>query len=252
MRRLSGRPPYASQDLHRMDHLLGFLKKVLGPEEGTREYIAGGRRDAAQVLELLRKRLRLSGDSPIRILEFACGFGRVTRHLAPQLREMKGPAVNLVCADIHPEACEFVSAKFGVPTKESSRWPDDLNVGGDYDLVFVLSLFSHLPDATFGRWIGRLYACLRPGGSLMFTTHGEASLERTPPALAGQLNPAGFLFGSDSDQADLDSTSYGTMVVSTRYVLRNIEHHAPSAQLVSFSRAVWWNLQDEWILRRPD
>jgi len=57
----------------------------------------------------------------------------------------------------------------------SRHVPEDLALGRTFDVVFALSFFSHVPEATFGRWLRALFAGVSEGGILIFTTHGLAS-----------------------------------------------------------------------------
>lgn len=72
-------------------------------ENAVRYYFVDGQRSAGKLDELLFSDLGLSRDSTT-ILEFAAGYGCVTRHLKKTV-----PAKNLVSADIHGEANRFIS-----------------------------------------------------------------------------------------------------------------------------------------------
>lgn len=229
-------------DIHPEDHLYGYLHERLGDERAKKAYFEGGKLDAAQTVATIR---RLKKESNIKVLEFASGYGRVTRHLRDLL-----PGASLFASDIHPQACEFVTTNIRVPTLQSSARPEDLNVGGGYDFVFVISLFSHLPDSSFGRWINALTNTLAPGGYLMFTTHGDVSMLRYKGMDLKQFEQGdGWVYIRRSDQPDIADDDYGTMLVEPTYVTRSIAGCAP-AQLRSFTSAAWFGHQDEWVIQR--
>ena len=95
----------------------------------------------------------------------------------------------------------------------SATNPEELSVGSGYDFVFVLSLFSHLPDRSFARWMRTLYEALAPGGALLITTHGDTSRPRFSGIdLSREENGDGWVYRRQSDQADLDLETYGTML----------------------------------------
>lgn len=232
--------------LSEYDQLLGFLTRIpsLTQTEAVRAYFSGGNEDAQGVVSLL-KQLGLLGSGK-KILEFAAGYGRVTRHLKPLLSEN-----GFSTSDIHPTACQEHSA-FEVPCYVSSTYPEDLTVPGEQDFIFALSLFSHLPLETQGRWLKCLYALLAPGGYLMFTTHGATAMRIQPEFFGQDFDPSiGFGYRVESDQLDLSSADYGTAVVTMPFVSNLVDEFTPDAELVSFRAATWFALQDEWLVRKP-
>jgi SAM-dependent methyltransferase len=223
------------------DMLYRFLLRNLGksPEDA---YLEGGRKDARQVAATA---IRVLKRDALKILEFASGYGRVTRYLPTMLSR-----ADITASDIHPEACAFVREHIGVNSAVSATDPESLSVGSGFDFVFVLSLFSHLPDKSFARWMRALYETLAPGGALLITTHGETSrLLFSRVDLSQDESGDGWVYRRQSDQADLDLETYGTMLVKPRYVLSAIET-CDNAMLASFAAGVWFGHQDEWVIRR--
>ncbi|WP_245279213.1 class I SAM-dependent methyltransferase [Mesorhizobium loti] len=233
-----------SPELHEYDHIFGHLVARLstGEEmkvfEALKHYFENGAANAQQVRELMTS-LGLPKDA--KVLEFASGYGRVTRHLKD---------LNLVACDIHPEAVSFCEDVLAVPAIPSASAPEDWEPGEKYDFIFAISLWSHLPDGLFQRWLSSVCAALKPDGYLMFSTHG-AHAASVVPQLAEVLKDGqqyGYLDGSD--QKDLDPSIYGSTVVLPTYVIKAI-YDATNARIVSFKSAGWWGLQDEWIIRVP-
>ena len=235
-------PLNAASAIHESDYILSYIIQhssrsvERGPEGGLEEYFEGGRKDALQV-EALVSKLGLSTTS--RILEFAAGFGRVTRHLTHY---------QLTASDIHSEAVRFLADDIRVKAVPSAVDPGDFNPTDRFDFIFVLSLFSHLPDLLFGRWLSRLAQILTPGGYLMFTTHGDAAGQKVPALRDALDNEFGFGFLPYSDQADLSSEIYGSSIATPRYVADSVSRNT-NAQIISFSAKSWWDLQDEWVIR---
>jgi SAM-dependent methyltransferase len=232
-------------DLDDRDHIFGYSIHQLRvePDHATRGYFGGGRSDAEHVKTLVA-RLGLS-ERPFRLLEFASGYGRVTRHLKVIL-----PNVSVTASDIHPEAVSFIRDRLGVEAVASHKEPASANIGSGYDLIVVLSLFSHLPERMFGAWLRKLTSALSPDGFLMFTTHGDATIQKYPHLTALLDRNLGYGFSEDSDQRDIDTSDYGTAIVRPSYVARQIEE-STDATLISFTSSNWFGLQDEWIIQRP-
>lgn len=140
-----------------------------------------------------------------RMLDFASGYGRLTRFVVHEKL-----AREVTVSDILEGGMEFQGAQFGVRTILSTTRPEDFPAGETFDLIFVASLFTHLPASTFTRWLRRLADLLTPDGLLIFTVHDE------------QLAPApfedGILFESRSESRVLDVDDYGSTWVTEEYV----------------------------------
>lgn len=174
------------------------------------------------------------------LLDFASGYGCVARHH----RRFLPPGSSMVCCDIHPETVAFIEATLGIRAVESASVPEELNVTTEFNVIFALSFFSHMPDRTWGRWFNALLSKLKSNGSLIFTTHGYESLRRVNVPLDPFL---GYLFTAVSEQKDLDTAEYGSTIVSFDYVVKQIP---PGYHLVLFKEAEWEGYQDVYIVKR--
>lgn len=159
---------------------------------------------ARQILDALLP----PGDGPLAVLDFACGFGRLLRLLSCCDRELV-----LSASEIQDEALAFVAGTFGVQPLPSSLQPEAFQPGERFDFIWVASLFSHLPEGLFHRWLKRLVGLLTPRGVLCFSVHDQALVPR-----GDVLPPGGLLFRPHSENADLDAEAYGTTYVSEAFV----------------------------------
>ena len=195
--------------IHPDDDIFRFIARepdyTLNP---VRDYLADGWRtlsETMQVLELLdRPLMKMSS-----VLEFACGYGRFTRHLA---RALPG---RVTCSDVLPGSMDFVREQFGVKAFESSFDPAAIEFPQRYDLVFVLSLFTHLPVPVWDGWLRALGGALRPGGVLLFSVHSE---ELAREELGVKLNDEGYCYLPHSESPSLDPEHYGTTLTTRRLV----------------------------------
>jgi len=239
--RLYGAAGRTSPDLCESDQLLAYIirnsarSKSEGPVGGVAEYFENGKADANQVDRTMS---RLNLPPHCKVLEFASGYGRVSRHLKH---------LQLATVDIHADAVEFLNKRIGVHAVRSTQIPENFNPGTLYDFIFVLSFFSHLPDALFGRWLAQLASLLNPAGKLLFTTHGETAGQKIKVLGDALDSSSGYGFLPYSDQPQLESAIYGSSIVTPSYVIRQIYRHT-GARLESFFAARWWMLQDEWII----
>lgn len=140
-------------------------------------------------------------------LDFASGHGRFTRFLLQHL-----PASRVTASDIYRNAMRFQARQFGVRTIRSRERPSDFDPGARFDVIFVASLFSHLPPTTFGPWLVRLRDLLEDDGILIFSTFGVAD---KPPRTVMR---DGIGFAAVSESRSLPPETYGRTHVTPQYV----------------------------------
>jgi len=205
-----------------------------------RDYLADGWRTLAELMLLLE-----SAGKPLlgvqSFLEFASGHGRFTRHLAKAIGAEK-----VAVSDVVPDAVAFARETLQVESFLSAARPEDLACPARYDVVFVLSLFSHLPASSWSRWLVRLYDCVAPGGLLVFTTHGEEAVRRQGVT----LNSDGFFFAPSSESNAIDAQEYGTAFTSEKFVQEQIAAYVGAGNLVRHAPTWFWHHQDAWVLRK--
>lgn len=199
--------------VHPSDQMLTFVASVLGNEETSRfHYFRAG----AQLMDVVQQLVEWKFGGMDRVeafLDFASGFGRLTRFLVQQL-----PAERLWVSDIQAEAIEYQREQFGVHGFVSETDPDDLKVAEKFDCIFVASLFSHLPEKTFVPWLRKLYGMLKPDGMLVFSVHDESLLDG-----GTKMPKSGLFYREASEIAELDTRDYGTTFVTEGFVGRAVE-----------------------------
>ena len=109
------------------------------------------------------------------LLDFGCGCGRVVRHWAGIRARIHGCDYNPDLVDWCRQGLPF--ARFDANTLA----PPLPYADASFDLVYALSVFTHLPRTLQQRWIAELRRVLRPAGHLIVSTHGEAYLDRLTP-----------------------------------------------------------------------
>jgi SAM-dependent methyltransferase len=161
---------------------------------------------------------------PRSMLDFASGYGRLTRFLVHQHL-----ADEVTVSDILEGGMEFQAAQFGVKTILSTTLPEQFPATRNYDLIFVASLFTHLPPATFTAWLRRLAELLEPEGLLVFSVHDQSI---APVAVDG------IAFESYSESRVLDANEYGSTWVTETYVREQVAAIDPGFACVRLPRAL--------------
>lgn len=204
----------------------------------VREYLSDGWRTLSELMVLL-ERLGRPLTSFGSVLEFACGYGRLTRHLA---RAIPG---RLACADVLPGSAQFLREHFGVEAFESARDPREVSWPRRYELVFVLSLFTHLPISSWRSWLARLGEAVEPGGLLVFSVHNpDFALDE-----GVTFDADGGLFLPSSESRELDAGDYGTTFATWGRVRREVTEALGGAQADIHAKA-FWHGQDAVVVRR--
>jgi SAM-dependent methyltransferase len=224
--------------IHRCDEMLRWaLWSRLGSrQQALFNYFRCGA-SAWRVLRTILSRRFAGRDAPA-ILDFAAGYGRITRFLAAE-----HPPDRVTVADVDPEAVAFQVRRFGVGGMVSPHRPEALAAAGPFDAVLAASFFSHLPEATFPAWLARLWRLVAPGGLLAFSVHDEAVL---PPGR--RLPEAGHHFEEVSETASLDLAEYGSSWVSEPFVARAITAATDGKARYRRLPLALWHLQDLYVV----
>ena len=234
---------YVCPKIHSEDHIFNFLTTHPGfptRQSAVEYYFNDGSGSCRKLASLMSIYLKL--DRAPDVLEFASGYGMVSRHLKKQ------SGINLWSCDIHQGAVAFLKDEIGVRALLSSSFPETLSLPQSFDVIFVLSLFSHLPITTWCRWLVRLTQALRPNGIIIFTTHGRLSIKTMGDPTVSEL---GFWFLPVSEQKDLPGDDYGSTITTEAFVRKNIQS-IPGVELVEWKEGFWWGHQDVYVVRKKN
>ncbi|MEE4639003.1 MAG: class I SAM-dependent methyltransferase [Wenzhouxiangella sp.] len=226
--------------IHPDDDIFAFIANSPGSTNPIRDYLADGWRTLSELMVLLE-----SLDRPLlktaSMLEFACGFGRFTRHLAPLL-----PG-RVSCADVLPGSVEFVREQFGVHAFESAMNPAQVHFPDRYELVFVLSLFTHLPVASWRAWLQTLAEAVKPGGLLLLSFHNEQAAAE----FGVSFDDSGIFFQASSESPTLNARQYGT-TLTTRKIIESEIAAALETPIALYRERAFWVGQDAVAIRIGD
>jgi SAM-dependent methyltransferase len=131
-------------------------------------FLRGGELAAASITELLDRHL-VDVSKLSKILDFGAGCGRVVRYWSG-LTQTRVHATdnNAALVDWCRNNLRFVQA-------DVNRLEPPLQYAdGQFDLVYALSVFTHLTESLQLAWIAELGRVLKPAGHLVLSLHGDA------------------------------------------------------------------------------
>jgi SAM-dependent methyltransferase len=106
------------------------------------------------------------------VLDFGCGCGRVTRYW----HDHRGTVVG---SDRDADAIDWCRRNLPFAHFEPNGLAPPLPFADEsFDLVYALSVFTHLTADLQTAWRDELRRVLRPGGRLLVTTHGRSYVRR--------------------------------------------------------------------------
>ena len=135
-----------------------------------------GRRASAMIASTLAKE-GVALESLGSILDFGCGCGRVARHWVG----LRGPALHGCDYNRQLVAWSRSNLDF-MEVRENGLEPPLPYEDGRFDLVYAVSVFTHLNDSMARLWLDELARVVRPRGRVLLTTHGSAYRRELPPA----------------------------------------------------------------------
>jgi SAM-dependent methyltransferase len=143
------------------------LRGIVGGAEAVAEWLSGGAQDAGLIRAMV-ERDHGPMSAMTSVLDFGCGCGRVARWWG----DLAGPHV--FGSDYDPAMTAWCQANLPWMTVSTNGPEPPLPFDPDsFDLVYAISLFTHLTVSAQAAWMSDVARVLKPGGVVLFTTHGE-------------------------------------------------------------------------------
>jgi SAM-dependent methyltransferase len=178
------------------------------------------------------------------ILDFGCGCGRLLRSVSEAY-----PKAALTGIDIDKEAIDWLATsyvQFGrfVVAPHAPPAPID---DATFDLVYGVSVFTHLPERMQFEWLAELRRITKPGAFLLLTVHGENYLKMFPEEKQkGAYQRGGFLYNDDAGITDGLPDFYKNSYHTESYIRSRWSKHL---EIVSYTPLGLENYQDIVLCR---
>jgi SAM-dependent methyltransferase len=186
------------------------------------------------------------------ILDFGTGCGRLIRWMKPL-----HPHARLYGCDIDTEAIQWNRKHLPFASIEMNQGLPPLPYADEmFDLVFGLSVFTHLNEDYQDQWLAELKRITKPGAILLLTVHGEHFWKQFAPEYGlrvdiTQLNRTyhsnGFFYYTVDGWTGLFPDFYQTMFHKKTYIL---SHWTDYFEIVDYVEARMPSKQDIVVARK--
>ena len=199
-------------------------------------------------------------DVPKTVLDFACGSGRVTRHLQAFF-----PGAHVVACDLYESHVQFCSDVLGAEGFMSKENFNEIDFGVKFDVIFCGSLLTHLPADLFRKAMQLMARSLSDQGIAVVSMQGRHAEfiqrrkykyiedELFEVAMAG-VDKDGFGY-VDYNHHWLTNTwtkqaNYGVAMARPHWTLKQLEEDY-SIRVLSYTERAWDGSQDVVIFSKP-
>ena len=153
-----------------------------------------------------------------RVMDFGCGCGRTLRWLLDEYG-----AVEFHGVDVHRGAIDWcrkhLSRGFFLHCSPEPPLP---YADAHFDVIYSISVFTHLDQRMQDLWLAELRRLLRPGGVLVLTVHGERCIGTSDASALQALRSAGFLHWRSNKLKGIVPEGYHTSWHSQAYIVQRL------------------------------
>jgi SAM-dependent methyltransferase len=148
------------------------------------------------------------------VLDFGCGCGRTLRWLIGRF-----PEVHWRGADVDAEAIAWCQAHMpGAAFVSGQPLPPLPFEGASFDLIYAISVFTHLNEDFQRAWIVELERMLKPGGMLLLSVYSERVWRAQPEAAS--VAAGEFVFRTSGKLKGILPEWYHTALQSRERIMR--------------------------------
>lgn len=181
------------------------------------------------------------------VLDFACGCGRVIRHFGDH-----APSARWHGSDIDPEAIAWCAANLSKVADFATNGfqPPTRFAADTFEVIYSVSLFTHLDEADHFAWLEELSRIVKPDGIVIASVHGPFTHLQLPPADARAVAERGFLYRTgQTGKLKLDGLPdfYQTAYTTERFIR---ERWTRYFDVVAYRERAVAGYQDAVILRK--
>jgi SAM-dependent methyltransferase len=219
-----------------------LLRQRVHGAPDAESFLSVGQQCAQGIIAGLQ-RIDRAPDSFAAVLDFGCGCGRVLRWLMPQLG-----AARVFGSDIDQQALAWCAGNLhGGAFTRNAGLPPIGYAAQSFDLIYAISVFSHLDEDFQFRWLNELRRITKPGGIVLLSLHGSFSMEHLDSTNAAEIKAKGMIFLVSGGWKNVFPDWYQIALHTKEYVL---ETFARYFDVLDYVPRGMNDVQDLVVLRR--
>jgi ubiquinone/menaquinone biosynthesis C-methylase UbiE len=196
------------------------------------KYYEDGKNTALWLVDLIKT--YHSGEN-LSILDWGCGPGRVVRHLP----DILPPSTLISATDYNSKSIQWCKENLSdIEFLTNGIHPPLTYAENSFDVVYGLSIFTHLSRNNHSLWKNELYRVLKPGGIAIISTQGKNYLD----LLKGQLVCRGKVKEGHRTYSAFQPADFMRKLFSKYVIETHIEMDPLSSKVIP---------QDVWVFKKP-
>ncbi len=195
--------------------------------------------DIEAALQKVGKDLNSFGE----VLDFGCGCGRTLIWFEDRAREARWYGTDIDAGAISWCRDNLAFAEFGV----NGALPPLEYAPGTFDLVYAISVFTHLDEDYQFRWLEELRRITRPGGVVLLTVSGRRVWRDLPDEQVADIKKKGFRFVASNTAKGIFPEWYQNAYHTKDYVL---DRYSKYFDVLDYIPRGMSNRQDMVVLQR--
>ncbi len=220
-------PAYLRYRVHGSPYAEGFLKM--------------GKR-CSEDIEAALKKVGKDFDSFQNVLDFGCGCGRTLMWFTDRSPRLYG-------TDIDAEAVSWCRNNLDLARLSVNDALPPLEYPSEtFDLIYAISVFTHLDEDYQFRWLNELKRVARPGGIVILTVHGPRAWRDLPHKDVADIEKEGFKFISSNAMKGIFPDWYQNAYHKKEYIRNKYPKYFNVLDYIPRGMS---NFQDVVMLQKP-
>jgi SAM-dependent methyltransferase len=187
----------------------------------------------------------LGSPTPYSVCEWGCGPARILRHLPALLPD----GCRVFGTDYDPRTIAWCSANLsGISFRLNGLAPPLPFATHGIDLLYAVSVLTHLPEDLQVQWMAECVRVVRPGGLILLTVHGDRCTDSLSREEREQYRRGRLVVRARVRAGTRAFVAYQSPRFMREVLLRDVEilaHNPPEAPMPAGG-------QDLWVIRtRP-
>ncbi|MDR2010118.1 MAG: class I SAM-dependent methyltransferase [Bacteroidales bacterium] len=174
----------------------------------------------------------------IKILDWGCGPGRVIRHLSV----IMDPSCEFHGSDYNKKYIDWCSKNIINVTFKTNQLIPPLNYEENtFDIIYGISIFTHLSEEMHHAWFCELMRVLKHGGILILTLHGDAFKEKLTKSERDDFEKGKLIVKSNTKEGHRTYTAFQPTSFVEKLVANNkiLEHVCGSTKNGKIEQDLW-------------